>query len=751
MSIVFNPNDGTFTLNTINTTYQMQINEVGCLRHLYYGRYIPAGNLAHQLSVFNIGFSPNPYELKEQRNMSIDVEPMEYSTANTGDFRVSAMIVATEDGRYGSDLRYVSHEITPGKYALEELPAAWANEDDCDSLTITLRDAATDLQVDLLYAVYESEDVITRAARIVNMSDMGATLARASSMTLDIPFGDWQLIHFHGRHAMERQMERVDLMHGIQSVSSTRGASSHQHNPFVILCDRDTTEVRGECYGVMPVYSGNHRTDIERDQTGCVRLVTGISPTMFRWKLAPNDAFITPEVILTFTHEGLGALSRRYHRFLRKYLIRSSWNFKTRPVLINNWEATYFKFNTEKILNIARQAHDMGVELMVLDDGWFGCRDDDNRALGDWFVNEEKLPGGLDPLIKGINDMGMRFGIWVEPEMVSEDSNLYRAHPDWALTVPGRKPAMGRNQLVLDMSRAEVVEYLYVTLSGLLRKHHIEYVKWDMNRNMTDVYSHALPPEKQGEVFHRYMLGVYALLTRLTDEFPHVLWEGCAGGGGRYDAGMLRYFPQIWLSDDTDALERLSIQHGSSFGYPISTVGAHVSACPNHQTGRTMPLGTRAVVAMSGTFGYELDPSTLTDEEKAQVRSQIDRFKRWYDIIQNGDYYRLTRPGADRFMAWQFVSPDKRESLVNVVTTHSAANLAGAHFRLQGLNPNVKYKIVEVWREGCVEPVDMDVKETSYGEGQVFYGAELMYAGYTPAHMAGSYPSTQLRFSQINE
>ena len=749
MSIIYTQQDKTFTLHTQNTTYQMQINPLGYVRHLYYGRRIPGGNQAHRLSVMDVSFAPNPHEYKEQRIMSTDVQPMEYSVANTGDFRVSAMIVSTEDGRYGSDLRYVSHEIARGKYYLEELPCAFAEAGECETLTIRLKDAATGLCVDLLYGVYEEDDVITRAARIVNLGTQAMTLHRASSMTLDIPFGDWQLIHFHGRHAMERQMERVDLMHGIQSVASTRGASSHHHNPFVILADRETTERQGECFGIMPIYSGNHRTDVERDQMGTVRVVTGINPDMFSWRMAVNDAFICPEVILTFTHEGLGALSRRYHRFLRRHIIRSEWNQKVRPVLINNWEATYFKFNTDKILGIARQARDMGVDLMVLDDGWFGRRDDDNRALGDWYVNMEKLPGGLDPLIQGINDLGMKFGIWIEPEMVSEDSDLYRAHPDWALTVPGRMPAMGRNQLVLDMSRAEVVEHLYRTFSALLRDHHIEYVKWDMNRNMTDVYSHALPPERQGEVFHRYMLGVYALLGRLTDEFPHVLWEGCAGGGGRYDAGMLRYFPQIWLSDDTDALERLSIQHGSSFGYPISTVGAHVSASPNHQTGRATPLGTRAVVAMSGTFGYELDPATLTEEERVQVISQIDRFRRWYDLIQNGDYYRLTRPGQDRFMAWQFVSQDRSEALVNVVITHTAANLIGVHFRLQGLDPEARYRLEEVWREGCESIVDLQNGQDSDNRDKIFYGAELMYAGCTPPPMGGTYPSMQLRFVRV--
>ena len=743
MSITYISADRTLTLQTRNTTYQMQITESGYLRHLYYGRAIPNECQAHQLARLDVAFSPNPHHLGLARSFSLDTQPQEYSTANTGDFRVPALMAVTADGRYGNALTYVSHDIRPGKYALEGLPCATAGEGECDTLSIVMKDADTGLTVELLYGVYAAEDVITRAARIVNNGEQTVTLSRASSLTLDLPYGDWQLVHFQGRHAMERQMERVDIMHGIQSVASTRGASSHHHNPFVILADRNATEEVGECVGVMPVYSGNHRTDVEKDQMDSVRVVSGINPELFRWTLEPGEAFTCPEAILSFTHTGLGQLSRNYHRFIREHIARSAWNHKTRPVLLNNWEATYFNFNTDKILEIARQAKEMGVELLVLDDGWFGNRFDDNRALGDWFVNEEKLPGGLDRLIEGVNALGLRFGIWMEPEMVSEDSDLYRAHPDWALTVPGRHPALGRNQLILDMGRADVVEYLYNIISGLLKKHHIEYVKWDMNRNMTDVYSRVLPAERQGEAAHRYMLGVYSLLERLTTAFPDVLWEGCAGGGGRFDAGMLCYFAQFWLSDDTDALERLTIQHGSTFGYPVSTMGAHVSICPNHQTGRTVPLGTRAVVAMSGTFGYELDPAHLTADERTQVQGQIARFKAWYDVIQNGDYYRLTAPGEGRCMAWQFVSPDKGEALLNVVVTHTTPNMRPIHLRLRGLDPDATYRVAEMDIEGSVGITDMTAMKPREGEA-CHSGAALMYAGLTLPFMGGDFPSLQL-------
>ncbi|MBR1559372.1 MAG: alpha-galactosidase [Clostridia bacterium] len=749
MSVTFDARSGIITLDTVATTYQMKLAETGHLLHLYYGRRIPGDDLTALIPRVDVSFAPDPYECRATRTFSLDVQPQEYPAANVGDFRVPALIAESADGVYGDDLRCVSHAVRPGKYALEGLPCADAGEEDCQTLAITLRDAATGLQVELLYGVYEKEDVITRAVKIVNGGDKDIVLHRASSAALDVPFGDWQLIHFQGRHAMERQMERVDLMHGIQSVGSTRGASSHHHNPFVILCGREAGEEQGECYGVMPVYSGSHRTDVELDQTGDVRLVTGIHPDMFRWTLKPGEAFTAPEVILTFTHEGMGALSRRYHRFLREHIIRGKWNHAARPVLLNNWEATYFDFNTGKILAIAEQAAALGADLLVLDDGWFGQRNDDNRALGDWFVNEEKLPGGLDALIKGVNGLGLKFGIWMEPEMVSEDSDLYRAHPDWALTVPGRKPTMGRNQLVLDMSRGDVRDYLYDTIAGLLRKHHIEYVKWDMNRNMTDVYSRALPADRQGELFHRYILGVYDLLERLTTDFPDVLWEGCSGGGGRFDAGMLRYHPQIWLSDDTDAIERLYIQHGSSFGYPVSAMGAHVSACPNHQTGRTVALGTRAVVAMSGTFGYELDPNALTDGEREQVKAQIARFKRWYDVIQNGDYYRLAAPGEGRFAAWQTVSADRGEALVSAVITHAAANLPGIHLRLRGLDPEARYEMDEMAMEGCQAIADAMYGQDAAAERPVYSGAALMYAGVTLPVMGGDYPAAQLHFTRV--
>ena len=738
----------TFTLQTARTTYRMRVDERGRLLHMYYGRRIGRGDLRELYPPADHGFSPDYYPCRLRRGVSPDVLPQEYTGCNVGDFRLSCLVVRDGmTGAAGADFRDDSHDITPGKYTLEGLPCAHDEDSEAETLYIRMKDPVTGLVLVLLYGVFARQDVITRAVRLENAGTAPLRLEKAASACLDLPFGDWDLVHFHGRHAMERKMERTPLPHAITTVSSTRGASSHHHNPFVILCDHTATEDHGLCYGVMPVYSGSHRTDIEVDQNGLTRLVTGLHDERFSWQLEPGESFTAPEVLLCCTPDGLGDLSRHYHTFLRRNICRSPFRYARRPVLINNWEATYFDFNTESICRIAEKAASLGVEMMVLDDGWFGKRDDDNTGLGDWFVNEKKLPGGLQPLIERVNALGMKFGLWVEPEMVSEDSDLYRAHPDWALPLPGRTPAMGRNQLVLDMGRPEVVDYLTQRLSTLLRENHIEYIKWDMNRNMSDVYSRALPPERQGETAHRYMLGVYKLLDRLTTAFPHVLFEGCAGGGGRFDAGMLCYFPQIWCSDNTDAIERLSIQHGTSFGYPVSCMGAHVSACPNHQTGRTVPLWTRAVVAMSGTFGYELDLGRLTDEECDQVRDQIKTFQRYYDVIQNGAYYRLSDPDRQsRFVAWQTVTDT--ESLVSLVLTHPEANARPLHLCLKGLEEDALYEVDELNVYGVTATPESGDNPASQA-GVVCSGSMLMYAGYILPHLIGDAPSVQLHLTRL--
>ncbi len=736
MSILFDREHHTFTLGTKNTVYQMQLGPLGYLLHLYYGRR--AGGFFDYLHLpRDCGFSANPYELQASRGWSLDTMPQEYSGSNGADFRLSSVRSESDSGQTGADLRYRRHEIRSGKYALEGLPSALDRGGECETLRITLADGATGLEAELLYGVFAEKDMITRAVRFRNAGTQGLRLRAAASACLDLPFGSWELLHFHGRHTMERQAERRPLLSGIQTVSSGRGASGHQHNPFVILCSPDATETAGSAVGVMLAYSGSHRTDIELDQGGSVRVVSGINPDGFSWRLEPGGTFDTPEVLLTFSAQGLGELSRRYHRFLRGNICRDPRGLSERPVLLNSWEAMYFDFDEQKLLGLAREAKDLGADMLVIDDGWFGRRDDDLRSLGDWTADPRKLPRGLKPLLEDIRALGLKAGLWVEPEMVSEDSDLYRRHPDWALAVPGRKPAVGRSQLVLDLSRQEVTDWLYRTLSGLLRDLPLSYLKWDMNRHLTDLYSASLPPDRQGETGHRYVLGLYSLLERLTEEFPEVIIEGCSGGGGRFDAGILAYCPQIWCSDNTDALARLSIQYGTSFGYPASAVGAHVSAVPNHQTGRTVPLGTRAAVAMSGTFGYELDPAKLTAEEKREIRDQLRRFRSLRGLIGEGDLYRLTEGGKPPLTAWQFVSPGRDETLVNIVLTEPRANPRPLHICLQGLDPDAEYLLADSVFFGCGPAPD-----TAFA-GRLT-GAALMYAGITLPPLFGDMPGAQL-------
>lgn len=732
MSILYNEQKKLLTLETKNASYQMQIDSYGFLRHLYYGRRVDGADMSYVNSNYDRGFSGNPYIVKNDRTLSLDTLPQEYTSFGVGDFRINGLSVINGDGSYGADFRYIGHEVRPGKYAIPEMPSVYDNGGEAETLVITMQDPVTQLTVKLYYGVFAELDIITRAAEIVNQGQEEVTLEKAASVCLDMPFGQWDLVHFHGRHCMERQVERTQLIHSIQTIASKRGMTSHHHNPFVILCDRKANEDYGDCYGLMFMYSGNHKTEIEVDQLENVRVVMGIHDAQFKWKLSSGNSFHTPEVIMTYSGDGLTRLSHNYHTIIRQNVCRGEYKLARRPVLINNWEATYFDFNEEKILNLARQAAELGVELFVLDDGWFGKRNDDNAGLGDWFVNRDKLPHGLDGLAEQINALGMKFGLWIEPEMVNEDSDLYRKHPDWAFSAPNRRPMVGRNQLVLDLSRSDVQEYLYEAISRLLSESNIAYIKWDMNRSLSDVYSYGMPRERQGEISHRYVLGVYKLMDRLTSQFPHVLFEGCAGGGGRFDPAILYYSPQIWCSDDTDPIERIKIQYGTSFGYPVSAMGAHVSASPNHQTGRSTPLKTRGVVAMSGTFGYELDLNKLTEEEKSEIREQVEDFKKFYWVIQDGRYYRLTDSEAGHFYsAWQFVSRDGSESLINMVVSSPQPNSVLIHVRLKGLDPKGLYSVE--------------------GEDFTYSGAALMYGGYTFPLASGDYPAMQVHLIKVGK
>ena len=714
-----------FTLQTKYSAYQMK-EEGGFLFHNYYGPVIGDMDMSYLVRPLDRGFSGQPQEIMD-RGFSLDTRLLEYPSYGTGDYRDYCLHAAYGDGSQVTDLRFVSYEIEEGKYALEGLPAMYQGEEKAETLEITLEDKYKNLQVVLYYGVFENLDVITRACKIVNKGEDKVRLLRAYSMGLDFDHKDLDFLHFYGRHAMERKMERSPLQHGFQGVESRRGYSSHQQNPFAVLCKPDATEEYGWCYGASFVYSGNFSIQAEVSQADTTRLTVGIQDTQFEFHLEPGECFTTPEVILSFSDKGLGQLSRNYHKAIRNNVCRGKYKTARRPVLINNWEATYFDFTPEKLVAIAKDAKELGIEMLVMDDGWFGKRDSDFSGLGDWFVNEKKLKGGLKDLVEEVNKTGMKFGIWFEPEMISEDSDLYRAHPDWALTIPGRPFSRARHQLVLDFSREDVRTYIFERMCEILESANIEYVKWDANRHLTDVWSAQLPADRQGEVFHRYILGLYDFLEKLTQRFPDILIEGCSGGGGRFDAGMMYYHPQIWCSDDTDAIERLEIQYGTSFGYPVSTVGSHVSVCPNHQTGRSVSMKTRGIVAMAGTFGYELDITKLSEDDKEMVKVQVEEFKKYYDLIQNGDYYRLTDDGSKSpYVAWEFAAADQSEALLNVVVLRAKANPMLHTVLVKGLKPDAVYRV-----EGTEEE---------------YLGAALMSGGYPVPVLWDDYQSIQVHF-----
>ena len=692
MAIIVDEKTGLFQLITDNTEYQMKADKYGVLKHLWYGEKTGC-DMEYLQSYPDVGFSGNIYDAGNDRTYSLDTLPLEYACDGVGDYRITGAAAVHSDGSCALDLRYKSYRISKGKYSIKGLPAVYADESESETLEIVLKDKYSDIEVTLRYGVLPKLDIITRCASVANNTNEPVILTKAASLCLDIPHGEWEWVHFHGRHAMERLTERMPLCHGIQESSSTRGTSSHHQNPTVLLCSPDCTETSGSCIGAALMYSGSFQTKIQLDQMEQVRLVMGINPELFRWELKPSEVFDTPEVIMSYSSNGMEKLSHNFHKVIREHVCRGKYKLAERPVLINNWEATYFDFNEEKILKIAEQAAALGVDMLVLDDGWFGKRDDDCSGLGDWFVSEEKLNGGLGKLAEKIKSLGMKFGLWFEPEMVSEDSELYRSHPEWAIQIPSRKPIRSRYQLVIDMTNPEVREYLFNSISKILRSAGISYVKWDMNRSICDLYTPCLSAEDQGEISHRYVLGLYELLERLTSEFPDVLFEGCSGGGGRFDAGMLYYCPQIWCSDDTDAYERTKIQYGTSFFYPVSAVGSHVSAVPNHQTGRITPIETRAVTAMAGSFGYELDLNTLSDSEKQEVREQITRFKKYGRLIHNGLYYRLSDPMNDKFAVWEFVSEDKKEVLVNGVIFRTEPNRTQYLIKLRGLLPDADYRL----------------------------------------------------------
>lgn len=688
MAIFFDPCTKIFKLETKNTAYQMKIDRYGYLLHLYYGEKVKQ-NMDYLLTYLDRGFSGNPVQEAESRTYSYDVLPQEYPFWGSGDYRNVALQTENPDKSIASCLLYDSHEILPGKYRLKDLPSACAEENEADTLKIVMRDAVNGMRITLLYGVFADEDVITKSVIMENDGNSELVIRKAASSALDFISGDYELVHFQGRHTMERNMERLPVKHTSTVIGSRRGTSSHQHNPGVFLCEPSTTEQSGSVYGTLLSYSGGFKAEVEKDQFDQTRLVMGLSDELLAYPLQPGEVLELPECIHAYNDQGFGALSRIYHDFIRNHVLPRQFKEAKRPVLLNSWEASYFNFTGETIVALAKEAASLGIDLLVMDDGWFGKRDDDNSGLGDWQVNEQKLGCTLGEMIDRINALGVDFGIWVEPEMISEDSDLYRNHPDWALAVPGREPVRARNQLVLDFSRKDVRDEIFTQICSVLDQGNITYLKWDMNRSLSDIYSAVNLP---GTVLYRYVTGVYEFLDRLVKRYPNLLIEGCSGGGGRFDTGMLSYTPQIWCSDNTDAIDRLKIQYGTSFFYPVSTVGSHVSAVPNHQTGRNTSLEVRGCVAMAGTFGYELNPALLSLEEKDEIREQITIYKKLQALIFSGDYYRLSDPSRDNFAAWNIVSKDKTECLITVVVLENHSNMAVNYVKAAGLDPEMIYE-----------------------------------------------------------
>lgn len=730
MNITYNEKNRVFAIETENAGYYIAVVDGdNFLTHVHYGKKICIDdNLPHLLRIDEYPHTPS--RNNRDRISFYDSTRWEYPCGGIGDFRESALNVTNSLGQNAVNLSYDSYKITRGKPSLEGLPATWGSEDDCMTLEIKCVDKVLNLEVFLSYSIFEGIDAVARSARICNTGNTFVKLEKVYSASLDMDNKGYDLITLHGSWARERHIERTPLFHGKSGVSSIRGETSHQEHSFMALASHNADYDGGEVYGFSFVYSGNFISQASVDQFNTVRAQVGINSEGFSWKLDPGESFQAPEALITYTNDGFNGMSHNFHKLFRNHLIRGEYKDKMRPILINNWEATYFDFNTEKLLDIAREASKDGIEMLVMDDGWFGVRDNDECSLGDWVVNEKKLEGGLKNLVDKVNALGMKFGIWFEPEMISPDSDLYRAHPDWALKVQGREAALARKQYVLDLSRKEVRDYTFNQLKAILNSANIEYVKWDMNRPLADVGSAVFQGENAGELYHRHVLAVYELQDRLTREFPHLLLENCSGGGARFDAGMLYYSPQIWCSDDTDAIERLEIQEGTSLVYPLSTMGAHVSVCPNHAIGRITPFRTRGFVALAGTFGYELDITKLSSEERAIIPEQIAMYKKYNSLVRNGEYWRIASYSQNHeWDAWEVVSEDKKEALVTLVQVLNHTGVHSYCLLLKGLDPDLRYHI----------KVEDSTGKTS-DEG-TWSGLTLMNAGFLAPRLWGDFNS----------
>lgn len=709
MGIRVNRENGEFHLFNDGISYIFRVLEKSNqLEHLYYGRKVTHRDSYKHLIEREVRPSCNMF--KGDHTSSLEHIKQEYPSYGTTDYRYPSHSITSRNGSKVTEFQYLDYEIKSGKPALNGLPATYIEADqEAETLEVTLYDSVLKCRLVLCYTVYQDRNVICRSSRFINEGSEHFYLDHAMSASIDFPDSDYEMIHLAGAWARETHRQVKPLSKGIQSIYSARGASSHAHNPFLGLKRPEATEHDGEVLGFSLVYSGNFLAQAEVDTYNVARIMIGINPFQFKWKLKPEESFYTPECVMVYSDKGLNGMSQTYHSLYKERLVRGYWRDKTRPILINNWEATYFDFNQEKILSIVDTAKELGVELFVLDDGWFGERHDDTSSLGDWFENTGKLPDGIKGLSEKIEERGMKFGLWFEPEMVCKDTKLFADHPDWIIKTPGRRSSHGRNQFILDFSRQEVVEYIFSLMDNIIKDSHISYIKWDMNRYITEPYSRHLDTDEQGEVFHRYILGVYQLLDKLTSKYPEILLESCAGGGARFDPGMLYYSPQVWASDNTDAVERLKIQSGASLVYPLSSIGSHVSEVPNHQIGRLTSIESRANIAYFGTFGYELDPTKLSEEDKLKVKQQTAFFKKYRLLIRDGNFYRLQTSETSNEVSWMVAAKDKKDVLVMYFRILAEPNDHYRRLKLKGLASDKCYKI--------------------QGKETIYYGDELMNIG----------------------
>ena len=706
--IFFDKTQQTFRLETPNSSYHICITQKGYVSHAYYGAKIGSDDISYLTRQFEYGFSNS--DIFREKHSLLDFLPMEYPFDGVGDFRKSAIAITNQNGNNAVELKYKDYKIIDGTVQLDGLPCVFGEKSSCQTLEIFTEDEVLGLEVILFYTVFEDNDAIVRSAKIINNNKNGETvlIKKALSLSFDMDDDNFDMITLHGSWARERHIDRRPVHMGLQGTESIRGETSHQEHPFMAILNHNADNDSGNVYGVNFIYSGNFIASVQKNQFGSIRTQIGINPENFTWQLEAGQCFETPQAVLVFSSEGLNGMSHIFHDLYREHLIRSPYKKTMRPILINNWEATYFNFDEEKLLDIAREAHKDGIEMLVMDDGWFGHRNSDDSSLGDWFVNENKLKGGLKNLVDKVNEIGMKFGIWFEPEMISPDSTLFKNHPDYAIQIPGREPGMSRQQLVLDITRKEVRECIYNQISKILHSANIEYVKWDMNRQLSDIGSLDLHGTKNGEFFHRYVLAVYEMQEKLITEFPNLLLENCSGGGARFDPGMLYYSPQIWCSDDTDAIERLEIQEGTALMYPLSSMGAHVSVCPNHAVGRNTPFKTRGYVALAGTFGYELDITKLSEEDRTIIPHQIELYKKYSDIVRNGDYWRIASYSENHeFDCWACISKDKNKALITFVQVLNHPNFKTRFIKVKGICAESNYLVHYLDDEQNSKPLEL--------------------------------------------